>query len=101
MKLTITAALLFAAGTPALAQQTPTAPPPADTQLGTAPEASAPATSPDATLTDAEQKTLAKCAAMSPPQQAQSSKCSKVMVKAGKGDPAHDRGPKLGANELH
>ena len=108
MKLTITAALLLATGTPALAQQAPTATPPgvpapapSDTQLGTAPEAPAPTASPDSTLTEAEQKTLARCAAMSPVQQAQSSKCSKVMVKAGKGDPAHNRGPKPGANELH
>lgn len=44
-------------------------------------------------LTEAEQATYKKCIRMTPGQQAQSSKCSKVMVKAGKGDPARMRGP--------
>jgi hypothetical protein len=47
----------------------------------------------DALLTEAEQATLKKCLKMAPAQQAQSSKCSAVMVKAGKNDPAKDRGP--------
>jgi len=51
----------------------------------------APAAAPE--LTEAEQKTLKRCQAMGPGQAAQSSKCSKVMVKAGQVDPAAARAP--------
>jgi hypothetical protein len=71
-------ALLIAAPLPA---QTTVAPPPNAGSTGTV----APAT---LNLTDAEQAMLKKCKAMAPQQQAQSSKCSKVLIRAGQEDPA-------------
>ncbi|USU06644.1 hypothetical protein NF700_07080 [Sphingomonadaceae bacterium OTU29MARTA1] len=80
----ICAAILLASGPAAVAQQTTATPTvPAD--------ATAAAAAP--TLTEAEQATMKKCAKMAPAQQAQSSKCSAVMTKAGKDDPAKSRGP--------
>ena len=78
---TIAATALLAASSPLAAQTAAPLPAPTPTAEAT----------PD--LTEAEQKTLKKCAAMTPVQQAQSSKCSKVMVKAGKDDPAKARAP--------
>jgi hypothetical protein len=48
---------------------------------------------PASTLTDKEQATMKRCKAMLPQQQAQSSKCSAVMKKAGMADPATARAP--------
>jgi hypothetical protein len=84
MKTALAAAMLVFAAAPTMAQQTSAAAPTAPA----APE-----------LTEAEQKTLTKCQAMDPAQQAQSSKCSKVLTKAGKGDPAKERAPDTSGSE--
>lgn len=70
----VAAAALGLAAVPAQAQEVP-APSPS-------------ATTTDEALTPEEQKVLDRCLRLGPGQAAQSSKCSKVMTKAGKGDPA-------------